>query len=179
MRVISGEKRGTKLIAPDGMVTRPTDDRLKENVFNLLGKIKSDSVVLDLFAGSGQIGIEFLSRGASQCFFVDKNIKAIKSIKDNLIKTKYLEKSKIIKSNVKTALSRLESQKFDYIYIDPPYDDIKNLTEVFNIILKSDIIKLSTIIIIETIKGFTLDYENILKEREYGKRKIFIVGGIE
>lgn len=178
MRVISGEKRGTKLVAPEGFTTRPTDDRLKENIFNLLGPIKKDSCVLDLFAGSGQIGIEFLSRGASECIFIDKNIKAINSIKDNLIKTKYLEKSKIIKSNVKTALSRLESQKFDYIYIDPPYDDIKNLEEVFNIILKSDIINTSTIIIIETIKDFELPYSNILKERDYGKRKIFIVGGL-
>lgn len=178
MRVISGEKRGTKLTAPDGFTTRPTDDRLKENVFNLLGPIKRDSKVLDLFAGSGQIGIEFLSRGASECFFVDKNIKAINSIKENLEKTKYLEKSKIIKANVKTALTRLESQKFDYIYIDPPYDDIKNLKEVFNIILKSDIIDVSTIIIIETIKDFELEYSNILKERDYGKRKIFIVGGL-
>ena len=84
MRVISGKNRGTKLVAPEGMTTRPTDDMLKENIFNLIGPIMPESSVLDLFAGSGQIGIEFLSRGAKSVVFVDNNIKAINSIKQNL-----------------------------------------------------------------------------------------------
>lgn len=177
MRVISGKNRGTKLVAPEGITTRPTDDMLKENIFNLIGPIMPESNVLDLFAGSGQIGIEFLSRGAKSAVFVDNNIKAINSIKQNLEKTKHIEDAKVIKSNVNTVLSRLSGEKFDYIYLDPPYDDKKNLLEVFNIIEKSDIIKLSTEIIIETVKDFSISNVNIIKERVYGKRKVLIIGG--
>ena len=177
MRVISGKNRGTKLVAPEGMTTRPTDDMLKENIFNLIGPIKPESSVLDLFAGSGQIGIEFLSRGAKSAVFVDNNIKAIKSIKQNLEKTKHTDESKVIKSSANSALSRLRGEKFDYIYLDPPYDEKNFLLEVFNIIDKSDIIKIGAEIIIETVKDFSISNVNIIKERVYGKRKVLIIGG--
>lgn len=177
MRVISGENRGTKLAAPPGLNTRPTDDRLKENIFNLIGIVEKDTKVLDLFAGSGQIGIEFLSRGSASCVFVDNNIKSVNCIKENIKKTRHVEQSIIMKSDVKNAISKLLGNKFDYIFLDPPYDNKKNLLEVFDIIHKSDIINDRTKIIIETVEDFQIKNANILKERVYGKRKILIIGG--
>ena len=83
MRVITGICRGHKLKAPKGLNTRPTSDKVKESIFNILGYIDEDSVVLDLFSGSGAVGIEFLSRGAKTCYFIDDNINSIKTIKEN------------------------------------------------------------------------------------------------
>ena len=108
---------------------------------------------------------------------MDNNIKAIKSIKQNLEKTKHTDEAKVIKSSANTALSRLRREKFDYIYLDPPYDEKNFLLEVFNIIDKSDIIKIGTEIIIETVKDFSISNVNIIKERVYGKRKVLIIGG--
>ncbi|MDO5717180.1 MAG: 16S rRNA (guanine(966)-N(2))-methyltransferase RsmD [Tissierellia bacterium] len=174
MRVIAGKNRGTKLITAKGMVTRPTDDRLKENVFNLIGPIEKDSKVLDLFAGSGQIGIEFLSRGAGSCTFVDRNAKAIQAIRSNLEKTRWLEHATVIHGDY-TLVFRNPSTQFKYIYIDPPYDENKILTNLFHLLKLSDIIGDRTWIIFETIKDFQIDKDFIiLKERVYGKRKIII-----
>lgn len=175
MRVISGRNRGTKLIAPPGTTTRPTDDRLKENIFNLIGVVERESSVLDLFAGSGQIGIEFLSRGSKNAVFVEKNIRAVKVIKENLIKTKNMEYSNIVQSDVKTFLQHPPKKRFRYVYIDPPYDDKKILKEVFNFLKKSDIIDTRTWIVIETVADVSFDEENIVKERVYGSRKIIIL----
>lgn len=174
MRIISGERRGAKLVAPEGLNTRPTDDRLKENIFNLICPIKSDSIILDLFAGSGQIGFEFLSRGSKECVFVEKNIRAINSIKKNAEKLNYLEKISIKKSDVLKFIDQYDEKEFDYIFIDPPYDD-KNFDEILEKINNSDIIKSGTMIIIETLSDVEIDKFNIFKERVYGKRKIIIL----
>ena len=85
MRVISGSRKGHKLKSPKGENTRPTEDRIKESIFNILGNIKNNSLVLDLFAGTGSIGIEFLSRGAESCYFIDLSNDSIKIIKENLL----------------------------------------------------------------------------------------------
>lgn len=174
MRVISGKNRGTKLVAPKGLNTRPTDDRLKENIFNLIGPIDKDAFILDLFAGSGQIGIEFLSRGAAHATFIEKNFNAVKVIKDNLLKTKNNEQSEVFQEDAMAYLRRSHDKKFKYVYIDPPYDDKKILTEVFNFIKESDIIDIGTWIIIETVADMFFDDIDIYKERIYGARKVII-----
>lgn len=176
MRVISGKLRGMKLSAPKGLTTRPTDDMLKENIFNLIGPIKKDSRVLDLFAGSGQIGIEFISRGSNDVVFVDKDFSAIKSIKSNMEKIDFIN-FKIIKSDVFKYLKNYTGQAFDYIYIDPPYDDTDFLEKILEFYPKSDIINKDTCIIFETIKSYQeeSDKYKIIKSREYGKRKVIIL----
>lgn len=161
LRVISGDKKGFKLKAPKGKDTRPTEDRVKESLFNILGDIDNNSMVLDLFAGSGSIGIEFLSRGAKMAYFIDNSSLSIKTIKENLIHTNFLKKSKIIKGDSIKSIKFLgrEDIKFDYIYIDPPYGG--NLIEKsMKSILKANILNNNAILILEHKKA--LDLPNIL-----------------
>ncbi|WP_296254583.1 16S rRNA (guanine(966)-N(2))-methyltransferase RsmD [uncultured Ezakiella sp.] len=176
MRVISGKHRGAKLSAPKGLTTRPTDDMLKENIFNLIGPIKNQSSVLDIFAGSGQIGIEFLSRGSSKVVFIDKNFKAIESINANLEKIKRGDQ-KVFKTDALRYIKSYHGAAFDYVYIDPPYDDKKLLFDVLEFLNKSDIIGNNTKIIIETVEDLNESFENyfVLKSRKYGKRKVIIL----
>lgn len=176
MRVISGKYRGLKLSAPKGLTTRPTDDMLKENIFNLIGQIKKETRVLDLFAGSGQIGIEFISRGSSYVLFIDKDFSATKSIESNLSKIDFKD-YKIVKSDAIKFIKNYKGDSFDYIYVDPPYDDKENLKKILEIFNKSDIINKDTLIIFETVKSYDDSFDGyyILKEREYGKRKVIIL----
>lgn len=176
MRVISGKYRGLKLSAPKGLNTRPTDDMLKENIFNLIGMIERDSKVLDLFAGSGQIGIEFISRGAGEVYFIDKDYSAIESIKSNLQKIDF-QNYKIIKNDAIKFIKNYSGDPFDYIYVDPPYDDKELLEKILEFFNKSDIIDEDTWIIFETVKSYSNDVDGyeIIKSREYGKRKVILL----
>lgn len=123
MRVISGKSRGKKLISLEGDNTRPTLDRVKEALFNIIQFQVQDAVVLDLFAGTGALGIEALSRGAKEATFCDKVPDAIKVIKQNVINTNNLNKTIIINKDYKDALENISKQnkKFDIIFLDPPY----------------------------------------------------------
>jgi 16S rRNA (guanine(966)-N(2))-methyltransferase RsmD len=154
LRVISGDKKGFKLKAPKGKDTRPTEDRVKESLFNILGDIDENSIVLDLFSGSGSIGIEFLSRGAKFTYFIDNSNLSINAIRENLIHTNFMGKSKIIKGDsikIIKALNR-ENIKFDYIYIDPPYEG--NLIEKsLENISKENILNNNAILILEHSKN--------------------------
>ena len=123
MRVIAGSARSLKLKTPDGLDTRPTTDRIKETLFNIIGPTVYDSIFLDLFSGSGGIGIEALSRGAREAVFVENNPKAMRCIKDNLRFTRLESKAVTITTDVMNALYRLEGEKiFDIIFMDPPYN---------------------------------------------------------
>ena len=155
MRVISGIKKGYKLKAPKGKDTRPTEDRIKESLFNILKGIDEESVVLDLFAGSGSIGIEFLSRGAKMVYFIDKSYLSIKIIKENLEHTGLEWKTKVIKGESIKSVGLLGGQsiKFDYIFIDPPYGN--NLTiNAIESIWNEDILDEGGIIIVEHEKNW-------------------------
>ena len=120
LRVIAGEARSIPLMTLEGLDTRPTTDRVKETLFNLLQNDIYGCRFLDLFAGSGQIGIEALSRGAKSACFVEKNKKAVDIIAKNLEKTKMTDKSVLIKKDVLSALSVL-TDTYDIIFMDPPY----------------------------------------------------------
>lgn len=124
MRVISGSARGLKLKAPEGLNTRPTADRIKESLFNIISSYLYDATFLDLFSGSGAIGIEALSRGAKEAFFVDFDKESINVIKDNIERAKMQEKATIYNMSVLDALDKiaLEGKVFDIIFLDPPYD---------------------------------------------------------
>ena len=122
MRVIAGSARRLTLKTIEGMGTRPTTDRIKETLFNMLSFYVEESRFLDLFSGSGGIGIEALSRGASQAVFVEQNRKAAACIEENLNHTHLREKAVVMSKDVMTALRILEDKKqaFDYIFMDPP-----------------------------------------------------------
>lgn len=179
MRVVGGEKKGHKLVAPNKSITRPTGDRIKENVFNILGPWIYNTIVLDLFAGSGAIGIEFLSRGAKFCYFCDNNNLSKKIIYRNLAKTDYISKSKILKMDYRKALKELALQDiiFDYIYIDPPYKKEKFYTTAFTIINKNNLLKKDGSIIVEAPKTLNLNIAQefcLKKEKIYHNIKILI-----
>lgn len=124
MRVIGGSLRGRKLAAMRGMAIRPTADRIREAVFNILGPRPVDARVLDLYAGSGALGIEALSRGARQAVFVDQAASALNLIGKNLQLCRLEDCTKVIQWNIVKNLNCLQSYErvFDLIFIDPPYN---------------------------------------------------------
>lgn len=124
MRIISGSRKGLRLKGPKGNETRPTEDRIKESLFNILFDISSEDLVLDLFAGSGSVGLEFVSRGAKKVYFVDRSKNSIDCINDNIEHTKSKEESIVIKSDFDKAINLFSKKKikFDYIFMDPPYE---------------------------------------------------------
>ena len=122
MRVIAGKARSIKLNTPEGLDTRPTTDRIKETLFNMIHNDLYDCVFLDLFSGSGGIGIEALSRGASKAYFVESNKKACGIINDNLAKTHLKEDANILSMTALGAIKSLAGkEKFDIVFMDPPY----------------------------------------------------------
>lgn len=177
MRIISGTKKGYKLKGPKGKNTRPTEDRVKESLFNILGPIDEESIVLDLFAGSGSIGIEFLSRGAKKVYFIDKSYLSIKAIKENLAHIDLEESSKVIKNDAIRSIKLLgnEKIKFNYIFIDPPYgQDL--IIEVLENVRSQDILSKGGIMIIEHEKTLGLEDEiydfKKTDSRNYGDKSL-------
>ena len=148
MRVIAGSARHILLKTIEGPDTRPTTDRIKETLFNMLQYKLADTCFLDLFAGSGAIGIEALSRGAKFCVFVEQNPAAVSCIRENL-KAAHLESSALImQCDVQTALMRLEGNYyFDYIFMDPPYHRQLEKAVLARLIHADVIDKQSTIIV--------------------------------
>ena len=146
MRVISGFARGTKLVSPQGMDVRPTLDRVKESVFSMLyGKIEG-AIVLDLFAGTGALGIESLSRGAAECHFVDLSRKSLESVKFNLEKTRLSDKAVLFQKSAEDFL-KCTSKNFDIVFVDPPYSkgiEFGALEGLLNCITQDSIVVLET-----------------------------------
>lgn len=137
MRVIAGTARRHKLVAPAGDTTRPPLDRQKEALFSILANVVVDAKVLDLFAGSGSMGIEALSRGAESAVFVDNSDEAAEALKTNLAHTKLTDKGRVIRENVVTFLSREAAAKavYDLIFLDPPFRiDMIDLAAVFEVL---------------------------------------------
>ena len=148
MRVISGKYRGKKLFAPEGNDVRPTTDRIKETVFNILNS-KSDfygAKVLDLFSGSGALGIEALSRCAVSAVFVDKSRDSVELTKKNL--KNFGAEGEVYNTDFQVALKKLYGRQFDFIFLDPPYFG-KNEQEIFDLIQKYDLLTQKGIIFLE------------------------------
>lgn len=150
MRVIAGKARRLLLKTIEGPDTRPTTDRIKETLFNMLQNDVPGARFLDLFAGSGGIGIEALSRGAKYCVFVENNPKAATCIRENLAHTKLASDAIVMETNVITALNRLEKKApaFDIVFMDPPYK-MEHENAVLEYLNDSDLINSDTVIIIE------------------------------
>jgi len=124
MRIISGTSKGRKLVTPKRYSLRPTSDRVKESLFNILGSEIQGKVVLDLFAGTGNLGIEALSRGAKRVIFVEKGRQALRLIKTNIDQFGLADRSEILPRDVNRAIGILKQREecFDLILMDPPYE---------------------------------------------------------
>lgn len=174
MRVIAGIAKKRQLKAPRGLQVRPTSDRVKEALFNILGPSIAGSSFLDLFAGTGNIGIEALSRGADRAVFVERDIKNIRIIKDNLGITGLEANARLLCLNVNKAISLLgqEGQVYDLIFIDPPY--LKDLvSSTLNNIIKNDLLKPGGTIIVESSKRDPTPRDaaaslRLLRQEKYG-----------
>lgn len=149
MRVISGSARGLKLKTIENDSTRPTKDMVKEALFSIIMDKVSDAVVLDLFSGSGAIGIEALSRGAKMAYFNDLNKECIKVIQENLSKAKFTEKAVIYNLTYIDMLNKVKDVSFDIIYIDPPYNTSMGL-EAIKTISTYNLLKTNGVLVYET-----------------------------
>ncbi|MCR5604529.1 MAG: 16S rRNA (guanine(966)-N(2))-methyltransferase RsmD [Lachnospiraceae bacterium] len=173
MRVIAGSARRLLLKAPPGYETRPTSDKIKETLFNMLMPyIYTDTVFLDLYSGSGGIGIEALSRGAKGAVFVENSKQALSCIKENINKTGFADRSEIIGTDVLTALHRMEGREhFDIIFMDPPYE-MGYEKAVLEYLAASKLAGENTLIITEASVNTDFDYVDrlpfdIVKYKKY------------
>ena len=173
MRVISGKYKGKNLIGFDIDGTRPTMDRVKESLFGIIQNNIKNSVVLDLFAGSGSLRIEALSNGAREVYFIDNNIELINIIKKNTIG---IDNAHIMKSDYKNSLELLKNSniKFDIIFLDPPYK-LNLINDCLNKINEYNLLNNNGIIICEYENEFiNTEYFDLMKEKKYGSKNIKI-----
>lgn len=174
MRIIGGKAKGTKLYALEGENTRPTLDRVRESLFNILQYQLQDSIFLDLFSGSGACGIEAVSRGAKKAILCDKSKQAIQIIRKNIEKTHTKEQIELYQASFEELLKTKVKEKPDIIFMDPPYQT-NFAYEAVKIMLENDLIDENSIIIIETdqeekIKEQLKKLEVvIMDERKYGR----------
>lgn len=177
MKVISGKLKGRNIKGYDILGTRPTMDRVKESVFAMIQNNLSNSVVLDLFAGSGNLGIEAISNGAKIAYFNDKNIKCLKVIEDNLCDFNIKEYSVLTNMDYKKALSYYKNNgvKFDIIFLDPPYKE-HIINEILKLIKDDCLLNEKGLVICElTSNEKYIGNEFILyKERNYGEKQVLI-----
>ena len=174
MRVITGKARGVQLKTPDGMQTRPTIDRVKEALFSIINFDIPGAKVLDLFGGTGQLGIEALSRGAVSAVFVDAREDACKLIRENLKRTKLESNAKVIRSDYLDYLNRCREQ-YNIIFLDPPYAEVflenslKRITEI-------DILQSDGIIVAERPLGKDLpwEFEGYTRSKDYKYGKVLL-----
>lgn len=174
MRVITGKARGVQLKTPEGMQTRPTADRVKEALFSIINFDIPGAKVLDLFGGTGQLGIEALSRGAASAVFVDAREDSCKLIRENLKRTKLEQDAKVIRSDYLDYLNRCREQ-YNIIFLDPPYAEvflenaIKKITEI-------DILQSDGIIVAEHPLGKELpwEFEGFTRSKDYKYGKVLL-----
>lgn len=174
MRVITGKARGVQLKTPDGMLTRPTTDRVKEALFSIIQFEIPTAKVLDLFGGTGQLGIEALSRGAGGAVFVDDREDACNLIRENLRRTKLAQDAKVVRADYMDYLKRCK-EKFGIIFLDPPYAEVF-LENALKCITEIDILQSGGIIVCERPVGKELpwSYEGFTRSRDYKYGKTLV-----
>ena len=183
MRIISGKNRGTKLYTLDGLDTRPTLDRVKEPLFSILNFDIAESVVLDLFAGSGALGLESISRGAEEAVLCASSKKAVHIIEQNVEKLSAKSKVKILNTDYLNALEILKKQnyKFDIVFLDPPYQT-EFSEKASQKIVEYNLLNENGIIVIETDRKKEVTYNinkldlfDIYDERKYGRAELIFL----
>lgn len=179
MRVISGSARGKKLLCLAGNATRPTTDRVKESIFNIIASYVRDASALDLFAGSGALGIEALSRGAKKCTFVENSREAISVVQEN-IKGAKVSAATVVFMEACAFLEKT-TETFDLIFLDPPYD-----ADLYSAVLKRitmrGLLSAAGIIVVERRANApvpTAEGLQIITDRKYGQTTISILKGCE
>ncbi len=158
MRVIAGTARRLQLVTPEGLATRPTSDQIKETLFNIIQSDIPDACVLDLFAGSGGIGIEALSRGACYACFVDNSKEALRCIRENLNHTKLADSATVYASDYMNALAKMqmEHRRFNIVFMDPPYERGFE-TEALRFLASSDLLADNALVIVEASMKTPID----------------------
>lgn len=179
MRIIAGRAKGRKLKCKKGLSVRPMTNRIKKSVFDIISEKIIEANILDLYAGSGSLGIEALSRGAKKVIFVEKDYSAVKFLKQNLINTKFKEDAKILVMHVSKSVNILANKdlKFDIIFCDPPYNikeiKIKNILEN---IIKKNILDIDGILIYHHPKRIYFPYISeklkLVKSIKVGESKV-------
>lgn len=182
MRIIAGRAKGLALKAPKGYDTRPTSDRVKEAMFSIIQGMETDALVLDLFAGTGALGLEAWSRGAKRVIFVEPNSLARKALWANIEKTGIASQAQISKLDALSFLRKYDEEPFDLIFMDPPYDN-KISTQVLNIIADKKLLSPRGIIIweksskdspLQPVSGLKL-----VKEKQYGDTMLLFLEQIK
>ena len=176
MRIIAGKYRGSKLNTLEGLKTRPTLDKTRESIFNIINTRVIDSVALDLFAGSGAFGIEAISRGASKVYLNDIHNQAIKLIKENVNSLKDLTSDVSITNKDYLTFLKENKEVFDIVFLDPPYS-MKVIGEIIKVLIDNKMISSTGVFIAETLKEdvINIEYEfSKVKEYVYGKSKLTV-----
>ena len=183
MRVIAGEKRGTYLVKLKGEEIRPTSDKIKEAIFSSLQfELMGAKIFVDLFAGSGAMGIEALSRGVEKSYFFDISNTSLNIIKENLKKTAYENRSIVLHKTAKDAIDYLSQKniKCDFIFMDPPYSQGESLIKLLNYLEKKEILENHGKIVIETEKSVIIFIEksrlHCYKKKKYGNTLVRFYG---
>ena len=174
MRVITGKARGVVLKTPDGDLTRPTTDRVKEALFSIIQFELPGATVLDLFGGTGQLGIDAISRGAQSAVFGDAREDACKLIRENLRRTRFEKEGKVIRADYLDYLKRCK-EKFSVVLLDPPYSEVF-LENSLKMITEIDILKSGGIIVAERPVGKDLpwDFPGFTRSKDYKYGKILL-----
>ena len=179
MRIIAGSAKGRKLITPKNYDVRPTLDRVKESLFSMIQNYITDSVVIELFAGTGNLGIEALSRGAKTVYFVDNNRKSIEMIEQNLSKTKLEENAVVLMTDAMAGIDELKFQNIEaeIIFADPPYAN-ENIVSVIHKISDATLLSINGLLVVEHDKNYSIPavVGNLLqwKKNNYGNTSITI-----
>lgn len=176
MRVIAGTARRLLLKTPEGQDTRPTTDRIKETLFNMLMPYLPDAVFVDLFSGSGGIGIEALSRGARKAYFIENNAKAVACITENIEHTHLADKSVVLRQDVFAALRGGIRDKADIVFMDPPYGQGQVYQNVLELLRDVPCVNEDTLIVAEASLGEDFEYADRLgfavkREKKYKTNK--------
>ena len=172
MRVIAGVAKGRRLEAPQGENTRPTTDRVKESIFNIIQFMIPEAQVLDLFCGSGQMGIEAVSRGAASCLLIDSDRRAASVSRENVELCRMVDKTEVRCQDAESAVSSLGQNSIDVIFLDPPYGG-EPMRRILSCIYRFDILRSRGIIICESDKkddlGLITPPYRLLKRYIYGR----------
>lgn len=175
MRIIAGMKKGCKLTDFDGENIRPTTDRVKESIFNIISNFVQGSVVLDLFAGSGALSLEALSRGAEYAVMVDLKKESVEIIKENILKTSFENKTEVINTDAEDYIKKC-GKKFNLIFLDPPYN--KGFIEpIINLLIKYGRLEDDAVIVTETDfpeEEYSFDELEEYRRRKYGRTFITV-----
>ena len=176
-KVISGVLKGRNIKGFDILGTRPTMDRVKESVFAIIQNKIDDSVVLDLFSGSGNLGIEAISNGAKYVYFNDLNKKCINVIKENLNNFNVLDKGNITNKDYLDALNYYHNHniKFDIVFLDPPYKE-RIINDILEVLQKNKLLNEKALVICEltNYEIYQSDNMTLIKDRSYGDKKVLI-----